>query len=85
MEGVLIRGSPDWRATTADPSYTCMYNVHVLNVWWRECHCKEHTSGVFQLLDLSSKLESLEEDQRSSHGVRERLRKEKEVMQERLV
>ena len=45
-----------------------------------------HISGVFfQLLDLSSKLENLEEDQKSSHGERERLRKEKEVMQERLV
>lgn len=37
-----------------------------------------------QLLDLSSKLENLEEDQKSSHEVRERLRKEKEVMQERM-
>ncbi|CAI8011727.1 hypothetical protein GBAR_LOCUS7524 [Geodia barretti] len=36
-----------------------------------------------QLDDLSSKLEYLEEDQRSSLGARERLRREKEALQER--
>jgi predicted nucleic acid-binding Zn-ribbon protein len=37
-----------------------------------------------QLDDLSSKLEYLEEDQRSSLGARERLRREKEALQERM-
>lgn len=70
--GVLIRGLPLQILDT----HTCTCVIE----------CKDHISGVFfQLLDLSSKLENLEEDQKSSHEVRERLRKEKEVMQERLV
>ena len=40
---------------------------------------------MVQLLDLSSKLEHLEEDHKSSHGVRERLRKEKGELQARYV
>ena len=38
---------------------------------------------ISQLLDLSSKLENLEEDHKNSHGAREKLRRQKEELQDR--
>ena len=56
----------------------CALHTHVCGL----CVCVCLVQFV-QLLDLSSKLEHLEEDHKTSHGARERLRREKEELEAR--